>query len=138
MKLENECCIVNVRYTSCKENVNKYKYSNVVLSTCILNANEEYMKKLLKFSRDCKLKLTLEVEEPILDEVEKKYLSGVIRPFRNEVKHIKKIEYTESEYIQITLKSFDSSCINLPFFKKGTMYKNMKSYKEYKLKELGL
>ena len=85
-----------------------------------------------------KIKLILEAEKPILDEAERRYLSGVIRPFRDEVKCIKKIEYTESEYIQIILKDFCSCCINLPFFKKGAMYKNMKSYKEYTLDDLNL
>ena len=95
-------------------------------------------KEILKKFKKKIVKLTLETYEPILDEAERKYLSGVIRPFRDDVKYIKKIEYTESEYIQIVLKSFDSCCINLPFFKKSTMYKNMKSYKEYTLRKLGL
>ena len=76
-------------------------------------------------------------EESILDEVEKEYLRGVIRPFRNEVKSIrKKIQTGEIyEFILIEL-SFD--ILVLPRFEKGTMYKGMVTNKEYTLEELGL
>ncbi len=84
-----------------------------------------------------KIKLTLEVEEPILDEEERKYLSGVIRPFRNEIKNIIKECYDdEKEFINIMFKDDDS--MSFKNFKKGTMYKNMKLNKEYSLKDLEL
>ena len=132
MKLEK---IVYIDYIGGIENISSIE--DVLMNVNVGNMLLEDYKNLKKMENK-KVKLTLEAEEPILDDVERKYLSGVIRPFRDEVKCIKKIEYTESEYIQIILKDFCSCCINLPFFKKGTMYKNMKSYKEYTLRKLGL
>lgn len=71
----------------------------------------------------------------ILDEKEKRYLEGVIRPFRDKVKYIEKIGNSLEEYIWIEIKGDD---IKLPFFKANTMYKSMELEKRYTLKELGL
>ena len=77
-------------------------------------------------------------KEPILDEVERKYLSDVIRPFRNKIDTISKFQTRDdsSQYIYIGMK--DRRWSNLPCFPKGTMYKGMKAGKHYSLKELGL
>ncbi len=74
-------------------------------------------------------------QEPILDEEERKYLSAVIRPFRDKVLYIKKSRCADGEYIFIELKV---EIINLPLFEKDTMYKGMEVNKDYTLKELGL
>lgn len=84
-----------------------------------------------------------EYKEEVLDEKEKKYLSAVIKPFRNMVVCICKLELiTCNQFIHIKAKRYDKDTnyeyINLPIFRKGTMYKNMKVGKEYTLKELGL
>lgn len=84
-----------------------------------------------------------EYKEEVLDEKEKKYLSAVIKPFRNMVVCICKLELiTCNQFIHIKAKRYDEDTnyeyINLPVFRKGTMYKNMKVGKEYTLKELGL
>lgn len=74
----------------------------------------------------------------VLDKVEKKYLSAVIRPFKKEIKYIRKNIFRlvdKYEYIAINL---GGEAIVFPNFKKGTMYKNMKPNKKYTLKELGL
>ena len=74
----------------------------------------------------------------VLDKVEKKYLSAVIRPFKKEIKYIRKNIFRlvdKYEYIEINL---GREAIVFPNFKKGTMYKNMKPNKKYTLKELGL
>ena len=71
----------------------------------------------------------------ILDEKEKRYLEGVIRPFKDKVKYIEKIGNSLEEYIWIEIKGDD---IKLPFFKANTMYKSMELEKRYTLKELGL
>lgn len=71
----------------------------------------------------------------ILDEEEKRYLEGVIRPFRDKVEYIQKIGNSLEEYIWIEIKGDD---IKLPFFKANTMYKSMELEKRYTLKELGL
>lgn len=87
-----------------------------------------------------------EYKEPILDEEEKKYLSAVIKPFRDKVKYIKKVNMYFScnenyEYILSELGGKDKGVINtftLPYFPKGSMYKGMKAGKRYTLEELGL
>ncbi len=79
-----------------------------------------------------------EYKPQILDDVEKAYLSAVIKPFRKDVECIVKFKrYSdEKEYIYMTIKR-DDYC-TLPIFKKGTMYKGMETNKRYTLKELGL
>lgn len=79
--------------------------------------------------------LDAEHVEPILDDAEKRYLSAVIRPFRDKVTAICKINDFESDYIAICLE-FESVC--LPDFPAGTMYKGMKKGHDYTLEELGL
>lgn len=84
-----------------------------------------------------------EVKEPVLDEVERKYLSDVIKPFRKRVTTIAKYEgstwVTGKQFIRIQLLGEEcSEFINLPGFKSNTMYKGMELNKEYTLKELGL
>ena len=77
------------------------------------------------------------VHPPILDDAEKRYLKGVIRPFRDKVLYIAKrsIMDRRKEHIYIDLTH---DVITLPCFMKGTMYKGMKTDKEYTLEELGL
>lgn len=76
----------------------------------------------------------------ILDETEKKYLEGVIKPFKNRVRYIIKKECYGYEYISIEYKEINNSSnyIQLPDFKSNTMYKGMEIDKEYTLKELEL
>ena len=81
-------------------------------------------------------------EKPVLDEKERKYLSEVIRPFRNKIATISKlhtydnINYENNEYIYFGMK--DRRGYSLPLFKQGTMYKGMQQGKHYTLQELGL
>lgn len=81
-----------------------------------------------------------EAEEEILDEVERKYLESVIKPFRKRVAGIRKSDYgRKGEYIEI--RYYEGGCISsllFPNFKKGTMYKGMELGKQYTLEELGL
>ncbi|MBO7693872.1 MAG: hypothetical protein J6T10_14725 [Methanobrevibacter sp.] len=94
--------------------------------------------------------------KPILDDKEKGYLSGVIRPFRRYIYGILKrecesmsigraildesgwheVESNGCEYI--TLFNSRGYNIDLPFFEKGTMYKGMELDREYSLEELEL
>lgn len=83
--------------------------------------------------------LDQEHKEPILDDAEKRYLSAVIKPFRNDVTEICKRICKPYEYLRINGK-FNNG-INyffLPNFDAGTMYKGMKSGHGYTLEELGL
>lgn len=79
--------------------------------------------------------LDAEHKEQILDDAERRYLSAVIRPFRDKVTAICKVNDLESDYIVICLE-FENVC--LPDFPTGTMYKGMKKGHDYTLEELGL
>lgn len=86
-----------------------------------------------------------EVKEDILDEKEKEYLSAVIKPFRDRVTYIKKVDTyfgcnKNCEYIFGKLSNKDTviDVFTLPWFPKGSMYKGMELGKEYTLEELGL
>ena len=74
------------------------------------------------------------VHPQILDDAEKRYLKGVIRPFRNDVEKICKIAAGNREWIAFYGKSY----FFLPYFDAGTMYKGMKLCYKYSLEELGL
>ena len=83
------------------------------------------------------------VHPQILDEVEKRYLKGVIRPFRKRVKYISKEKDfvygpfdVPTEFIHIELS--DADIADFPNFKANTMYKGMKLGRKYTLEELGL
>ena len=80
------------------------------------------------------------LSKPILDPAEKKYLSAVIKPFRNKVYAIAKYDDGDDNYyIQIMIKqNVYFEYIDFPYFKKGTMYKGMELKKEYTLEQLGL
>lgn len=77
-----------------------------------------------------------ESKPEILDEAEKRYLRGVIKPFRGKVTYIKKFVYpTGDAKIDINVENW-YTC--LPLFPKNKMYKNMEEDKKYTLEELGL
>lgn len=73
----------------------------------------------------------------ILDDVEKRYLSAVIRPFRKRVDYIMKSSNSccDKEYIFIRL---DDDFLSLPYFEASTMYQGMELERAYTLEELGL
>ena len=80
------------------------------------------------------------IKEPILDEVEKEYLSNVIKPFRDRVEFIVKRSIPKYDYIEISYREINTfvGAVCLPIFKENTIYKNMKINEEYTLEELGL
>lgn len=87
---------------------------------------------------------TFSYETPILDDAEKRYLRGVVRPFRDRVDMIQKIKSTLDgfEHIKMYVRYPGSSSIQsslmLPAFESGTMYVGMKLEKDYTLSELEL
>lgn len=85
-------------------------------------------KKLLEWANS-------EYKEPILDEVEKRYLKRIINPFRDKVLYIQKASIG-TDNIRIGIKN--DNTINLPCFKKDTMYKGMKTWEKYTLEDLGI
>ena len=129
-------------------NIEKYEKAVLdSLSYCVLDRKLENVDTGLK--EDCSGKncnackkqlrewLLSEYKEPILDEVEKRYLRGVIRPFRNMVAFIKKTcNCVGFQWIEIAVKG--NRTIVLPGFRNDEMYKGMKLEKEYTLEELGL
>ena len=95
------------------------------------------------FYSDKFLDQEVEIDAPdILDEVEKKYLSNIIKPFRDRVIYIKKVKsyYNDAYFISINISSKyipEGEIICFPFFN-NKMYEEMEDGKEYTLEELGL
>lgn len=81
-----------------------------------------------------------EIKKSILNDIEKEYLSAVIKPFRDRVISIGKCNCYEYEYIVIKYLDIgkNEGHIYLPCFERGTMYKGMEAGKKYTLEELGL
>ena len=90
---------------------------------------------IIKVERPVKYETVFERKEEILDEVEKRYLASVIKPFRHNVEYIKKFVYSSGiKQIKINV---GGTIVNLPEFK-NDMYKGMTPDRKYSLKELGL
>lgn len=92
---------------------------------------------IAKVERPVKYETMFERKEEILDEVEKKYLADVVRPFRSKVRSVYKMASicSNKEFINIQLRDEN---FTLPYFEKGTMYKEMQTGKRYTLEKLGL
>ena len=130
--------------------LNIEKYKDDILNTelshinCCVNhlSNKGICFKNCKECKKNAMKWLLEeYSEPILDDVEKKYLSAIIKPFKNYVTGIikNKDNYEKGkQYISIIVKRYSHEFVNLPWFEENTMYKGMKENKKYTLKELDL
>ena len=79
-----------------------------------------------------------EAKEPVLDDVEKEYLSAVIKPFRKMIAYIVKAQDFDDgkQYIRIILQNGDG--MYFPYLDDDAMYKGMELDKKYSLEELGL
>ena len=134
MKLEKEWYI-----NGYEQYKNPFGDSAIQIKLSIVKPTDDVIKYFKNYNHH-NVKMTLEVEEPILDEVEKRYLIGVIRPFRDRIEFIKKSRIYGQEYINIVYNSEfkDDTNFCLPLFEPSTMYKGMKLGKEYTLEELGL
>ena len=120
--IENHINVCGLYQEICKIKNGEYAHN------CCNNCDECY--------DSCIRWLAKEFKEPVLDEVERKYLSDVIKPFGHRVSYIVKRLNGSGYYIAIILNNFD--VMNLPYFTRNTMYKGMTVGREYKLKELGL
>ena len=82
----------------------------------------------------------IKIPKPILDEAEKRYLSAVIKPFRNRIEYIAKYIGKYGEYISIIYKDLNDKTFSMAFpsYDDGTMYKGMELDKRYSLEDLGL
>ena len=124
---------------------NGYKFSDIhyVFSidhkTCCFYLNGKIVGEVISKSYPEALKKWLDMDhDPILDEVEKMYLSAIIKPFRNRVDFICKVNFLEDAFQHIVIGIANDEAIALPLFESGTMYKGMKSGHGYTLEELGL
>ena len=92
--------------------------------------------------KDCKkaaMKWLLEeYKEPVLDDVEREFLSATIKPFRKMIAYIVKAQDFDDgkQCIRIILQNGDG--MRFPYFDDDTMYKGMKENKKYSLEELDL
>ena len=121
-----------------KGSLHKYKFTEDGLM-CFLNWGTEWIpddpNKLIAG------KCTIIRHKSILTNIEKEYLSNIIKPFRDKVISIAKCNcYGDGAYfIQIkVIQNNRSEYINLPYFEKGRMYRGMKTNKEYTLEKLDL
>lgn len=106
-----------------------------ILRSSWINHKEMYSDKFLNQE--------VEIEAPdILDEVEKEYLSNIIKPFRDRVISIEKVGCINNKYfigikINSKLVDYGEEYLSLPFFQ-NKMYKGMEVDKNYTLADLGL
>lgn len=112
-------------------------YDILLNNKCIGTVKDSYSNRAITTWLD------MEHVEPILDDAEKRYMSAVVRPFRNDVLFIMKYEecFSSRAYIAIWYRDKINGEVNyctLPKFEKDTMYKNMEVSKHYTLEELGL
>jgi hypothetical protein len=78
-------------------------------------------------------------EPPILDDVEREYLSNVIKPFRNRVVYIAKVADGDGKSYHISVKIHNNFRLIFPCFGRSSkMYKNMKPNRCYTLTKLNL
>lgn len=79
-----------------------------------------------------------EAKEPVLDDVEREYLSAVIKPFRKMIAYIVKAKDFDDgkQYIRIILQNGDG--MYFPYLDDDAMYKGMELDKKYSLEELEL
>ena len=103
----------------CDESVNDYCWPLLI---ALLNGSDTVVK----------------LPKAILNDAEKKYLSAVIKPFRDRIRIIYKFHYTYSSSENIVISIKDDNNVFLPGFETGTMYKGMELEKAYTLEELGL
>lgn len=133
LKDGDKCTLKNgkVIFFGCKYNYNFNNLDEQLRHVCNDNAS------IVKVERPVKYETVFDRKEEVLDAAEKRYLAGVIRPFRDKVKYIyKEQEWSnDREFINIILKE---DTLDLPYFKKGTMYKGMELGRNYTLEELGL
>lgn len=113
----------------------KYRISEYTENLTRANRSEKYL-DIVKVEKSAGYTTVFKREE-ILDEVEKRYLSNVIRPFRDRVSGITKIlDSSKDEYISIHI--CNECDLDFPNFKANTLYKGMEINKFYTLEELGL
>lgn len=79
-----------------------------------------------------------EAKEPVLDDVEREYLSAVIKPFRKKISCIRKSKDPRKGKNYIKFEFCDGDRMFFPNLSNDEMYKGMELDKKYSLEELGL
>lgn len=79
-----------------------------------------------------------EAKEPVLDDVEKEYLSAVIKPFRKKISCIRKSKDARKGKNYIKFEFCDGDRMFFPNLSNDEMYKGMELDRNYTLEELGL
>ena len=128
------------------KNFEKYK-KEVYEAIALTNSDKLLVRAGIKFNpfvdnyREYKDRLFVwlfeEYQVPVLDDVEKEYLSAVIKPFREKVMDVIKLQCNEARQC-IRIRICVGDYAELPLFKNNTMYKGMEVGKYYTLEELGL
>ena len=126
-------------YKPCKKGGYWFHPSNLACTTgktALVSGKFTPLFQSIKWEDDEPTSVESIVHPRILDDSEKRYLSAVIRPFRDEVRSVKKrlkINGKE-EYLVIDA----GHLMFFPDFEANTMYKGMDLHKKYTLEELGL
>ena len=100
-----------------------------------VSGSDEFCKKCLGESLEW---LNQEYKESILDDVEKEYLSAVIKPFRKKISCIRKSKDPRKRKNYIKIEFCDGDRMFFPNLANDAMYKGIKLDKNYTLEELGL
>lgn len=105
----------------------------------------KYYVPIFQSVKSCDEPVSLEsiVHPQILDNAERRYLSAVIRPFRDRVQYIAKTFADDACVYRINCYIFihfndGSDDMDFPVFHESEMYKGMRTARTYTPKELGL
>lgn len=121
-------CLSNEERNKFVVRYNNEKIDYFELNECHISFNDSAYKKWLD----------MEHKEPILDDTEKKYLSAVIKPFRDRVRYITKFLDTKTEEEYIAIDTGEEKYMSFPDFEENTMYKGMILRRWYTPEDLGL
>ena len=99
------------------------------------SGSEGFCKKCLGESLEW---LNQEYKDPILDDVEREYLSAVIKPFRKKISCIRKSKDSRKGKNYIKIEFCDGDSMFFPNLSNNAMYKGMELDRNYTLEELGL
>lgn len=79
-------------------------------------------------------------DPPVLDDVERRYLESVLRPWKSHKVAISKNARKKEgrEYIRFAVAPYSCVYTDLPDFPEGTMYKGMEQFRPYTPERLGL
>ena len=126
-----ECALLNVR-----KNFDKP-------ASCMISDSAKYGSKEFKEMCDkCLCEslewLNQEYKDPILDDVEREYLSAVIKPFIKKISCIRKSKDPRKRKNYIKVEFCDDDRMFFPNLSNDEMYKGMELDRKYTLEELGL